>query len=147
MSTNSQFSSFALGSRLRYLGSAPKRPLDGLRIIVKDNIHLKGTRVSQGNKAFHDTYPPQPESAECIQKLLDKGVSVVGKAKMNAFGNWEEPLEYVDYPAPWNPRADRYQSPGGSSSGSAAAVAAYPWVDAALGTDSMASPSCGHGRS
>ena len=116
----------------------PSLPLGGLRLVVKDNIHLKGTKVSDGNKAFYDTYPPQAESAECVQKLLHKGISVVGKAKMNAFGNWEEPLEYVDYQAPWNPRADRYQSPGGSSSGSAAAIAAYPWLDAAIGIDSTA---------
>ncbi len=114
--------------------------------MVKNNIHLKGTKVSQGNKAFYDTYPPQIESADCIQKLLDNGVSVVGKAKMNAFGNWEEPLEYVDYQAPWNPRVDRYQSPGRSSSGSAATIAAYPWLDAVIGTDSMALFSRHHGR-
>lgn len=61
---------------------------------------------------------------------------VAGKTKMNSFGNWEEPLEYIDYQAPWNPRGDRYQSPGGSSSGSAVAVAAYDWLDLAIGTDS-----------
>jgi hypothetical protein len=56
---------------------------------------------------------------------------------MNSFANWEEPLEYIDYQAPWNPRGDRYQSTGGSSSGSAAALAAYDWLDIAIGTDSM----------
>ena len=61
---------------------------------------------------------------------------MAGKTKMNSFANWEEPLEYVDYQAPWNPRADRYQSPGGSSSGSAAAIATYDWLDIAIGTDS-----------
>lgn len=55
---------------------------------------------------------------------------------MNSFGNWEEPTEYIDYQAPWNPRADKYQSPGGSSSGSAAAIASYDWLDIAIGTDS-----------
>jgi Asp-tRNA(Asn)/Glu-tRNA(Gln) amidotransferase A subunit family amidase len=107
-----------------------------LRVIIKDNIHLKGIKTSVGNRAFFDTYPVRQESAECIQKLLDGGVAVVGKSKMNSFGNWEEPTEYIDYQAPWNPRADGYQSPGGSSSGSAAAVAAYEWIDIAIGTDS-----------
>lgn len=45
-------------------------------------------------------------------------------------------MEYVDYQAPWNPRGDQYQSTGGSSSGSAAAVAAYDLLDIAIGTDS-----------
>lgn len=114
-------------------------PLAGIRIVVKDNIHIKGTKVSQGNKAFYDTFPPQQQNAECIQRLLEQGAMIIGKAKMNSFGNWEEAVEYIDYQAPWNPRGDGYQSTGGSSSGCAAAVAAYDWVDAAIGTDSLSS--------
>lgn len=54
-----------------------------------------------------------------------QGADVLGKTKTSPFANWEEPIEHIDYQAPWNPRADGYQSPGGSSSGSAMAVAAY----------------------
>ena len=57
---------------------------------------------------------------------------------MNSLANWEEPTEYIDYQAPWNPRADRYQSPGGSSTGSATAIAADDWLDIAIGTDRKA---------
>ena len=48
------------------------------------------------------------------------------------------PAEYrsrFDYLAPFNPRGDAYQKPSSSSTGSAAATAAYPWLDFALGTD------------
>lgn len=107
-----------------------------MRVLVKDNIHLKGIKTSVGNRAFYETYPPQPESAECVQKLIDQGAVILGKTKMNSLATWEEPVQYVDYQAPWNPRADHYQSPGGSSSGSAAAVATYDWLDMAIGTDS-----------
>lgn len=134
-SSDDQFLTFALRSRIKTQASY-KSPLAGLRIVIKDNIHLKGIKTSVGNRAFYDTYPPRKESAQCIQKLLDRGVVVVGKAKMNSFGNWEEPTEYIDYQAPWNPRGDRYQSTGGSSSGSASAIAAYDWLDIAIGTDS-----------
>jgi Asp-tRNA(Asn)/Glu-tRNA(Gln) amidotransferase A subunit family amidase len=127
---------FALRSRLKTLAKSDL-PLAGLRVVVKDNIDMKGMKTGVGNQAFYDTYPERSESAECVQKLVELGVSIVGKAKMTSFANWEEPIEYVDYQAPWNPRGDRYQSPGGSSSGSAAAVAAYNWLDAAVGTDSM----------
>jgi len=127
--------SFALRSRIRDK-VAFDSPIAGFRIVTKDNIHLQGTKVSQGNKAFHDTYPPQEDSAHCLKGLVEKGVAIVGKTKMNSFGNWEEPLEYIDYQAPWNPRGDGYQSTGGSSSGSAAALAAYDWLDIAIGTDS-----------
>lgn len=61
---------------------------------------------------------------------------VVGKTKLNSFGNWEEPPKYIDYQVPWSPRGDGYQSTGGSSSGSAAAVAGYDWLDITIGTDS-----------
>lgn len=61
---------------------------------------------------------------------------MLGTAKLAAFAATEEPVECVDYQAPWNPRADGYQSPAGSSSGSGVAVASYPWVDIAIGSDS-----------
>lgn len=127
--------SFALPSRIQ--SKFQSLPLAGFRIVIKDNIHLKGIKTSVGNRAFYDTYPPQQKSAQCIQELVDKGVFIAGKTKMTSFGNWEEPTEYTDYQAPWNPRADGYQSPGGSSSGSASAIAAYDWLDIAIGTDSM----------
>lgn len=66
MCPDSQFPSFALRSRIKTRAAIDGR-ISGFRVIVKDNIHLKGTRVSQGNKAFHDTFAPQPESAPCIQ--------------------------------------------------------------------------------
>ena len=61
---------------------------------------------------------------------------MLGKTRLSSFLSREEPSESVDFLTAWNPRADGYQSPGGSSSGSAAAVAAYDWVDIAIGTDS-----------
>ena len=111
-------------------------PHAGLRIVIKDNIHLKGIKTSVGNRAFYNTYPPQQSSAGTIRKIIDQGAVIVGTTKMTSFANWEEPIEHVDYQAPWNPRADGHQSPGGSSSGSAAAIASYDWLDIAIGTDS-----------
>ncbi|RSL62726.1 hypothetical protein CEP53_004672 [Fusarium sp. AF-6] len=137
-SSDDQFACFALPSRIPFQ-ETPDYPLAGLRIVIKDNIHLQGIRTSVGNRAFYNTYPPCDTSADCIRKLLDLGVVVCGKTKLNSFGNWEEPTEYVDYQAPWNPRRDGYQSPGGSSSGSASAIAAYDWLDIAIGTDTWGS--------
>ncbi|KAF3066121.1 Glutamyl-tRNA [Trichoderma lentiforme] len=143
MGQDSNVLSFAIPSRLKttikYSGGNKKFSVAGKRILIKDNIHLNGIKTSNGNRAFYETYPAQTRTASCIQKLIDKGVVVIGKTKMSSFGNWEEPIQYTDYPAPWNPRADRYQSPGGSSSGSASAVAAYEWLDIAIGTDTWGS--------
>ncbi|SPO03435.1 uncharacterized protein DNG_06118 [Cephalotrichum gorgonifer] len=49
----------------------------------------------------------------------------------------EEPMECVEFVAPFNPRGDGYQTPGGSSTGSCVALAAYPWLDITLGSDSQ----------
>jgi Asp-tRNA(Asn)/Glu-tRNA(Gln) amidotransferase A subunit family amidase len=134
-SSDDRFSSFALPSRIKAQATS-KSIFAGMRILVKDNIHLKGIKTSYGVRAFYETYDPQPESAECVRSLIEGGAVILGKTKLNSLAAWEEPMEYIDYQAPWNPRADLYQSPGGSSSGSAAAVATYDWLDMAIGTDS-----------
>ncbi|KAF2450877.1 amidase signature enzyme [Karstenula rhodostoma CBS 690.94] len=51
----------------------------------------------------------------------------------------EHPTQSVDYEAPFNPRLDGYQIPGGSSSGSASAIASYEWLDFAIATDATGS--------
>ncbi len=79
---------------------------------------------------------PCDKTAKSIQKLIDAGAEIVGKNKLSSFAAREAPTESVDYQAPFNPRGDGYQYPAGSSSGSAAAVASYDWLDFAIGTDS-----------
>ncbi|KAL6812437.1 amidase signature domain-containing protein [Trichoderma sp. SZMC 28015] len=137
MGQDSNVLSFAIPSRLKYSIPNQRLPLAGKRILIKDNIHLDGIKTSNGNRAFYETYGAKTQTAACIQDLIDKGAVVIGKTKMSSFENWEEPFQYTDYPAPWNPRADRYQSPGSSSSGSASAIAAYEWLDIAIGTDTF----------
>lgn len=63
----------------------------------------------------------------------------MGMAKLSSMIGREQPTEATDYHAPFNPRGDGYQSPAGSSSGSAVAVATYDWLDFALGTDTTGS--------
>jgi hypothetical protein len=52
----------------------------------------------------------------------------------------EEPVEATAFQAPFSPRGDGYQSPVGSSSGSAAAIASYEWLDLPIGSDSKSIP-------
>jgi Asp-tRNA(Asn)/Glu-tRNA(Gln) amidotransferase A subunit family amidase len=111
--------------------------LSGLRVAVKDAFDIKGTKTSLCNKAYHDLYPESFDTAAAVSSLTRRGAAVVGKTKLNSLISKEDPTEAVDYSAPFNPRADGYQSPAGSSSGSAAAIAAYYWLDVAIGTDSM----------
>jgi Asp-tRNA(Asn)/Glu-tRNA(Gln) amidotransferase A subunit family amidase len=90
------------------IGAHSDSPIKGWRIVIKDNIDLKGVKSTIGNRAYGELFPPQSETAESIQKVIQRGVVVVGKTKMTSFGNWEEPVESIDYQAPWNPRVDQY---------------------------------------
>lgn len=101
--------------------------------MLKDAFDIAGVKTSLCSKAYHALYPP------AIADLVDRGIQVLGKTKLSAFLSREEPSESVDYQTAWNPRGDGYQGPGGSSSGSTAAVAAYEWVDVGVGTDTNGS--------
>lgn len=105
---------------------------------MKDIFQLQGLPGTICNKAWLELYRDSPptRTAACIEKLTEMGVVVIGTTKLASFAATEEPVECVDYQAPWNPRADGYQSPAGSSSGSGAAIAAYEWLDIAIGSDS-----------
>lgn len=134
----------AVPSRLYNLPSAEK-PLAGVRLGIKDLYDLKGVRKSSGSRAWYKLYPPANESAVAVQNLIDAGAIVVGKMKTSQFANGETATaDWVDYHAPFNPRGDGYQDGSSSSTGPAAGVASYPWLDISLGSDtggSIRSPS------
>lgn len=111
-------------------------PLQDMRIGVKDIFSLKGMHTALNNKAFQQLYAAQNLTSSAISRLLDAGAQIIGKTQMSAFALQEHPTQSVEYTSAFNPRADGYQIPTGSSSGSAAAVASYEWLDVTLGTDS-----------
>lgn len=113
-----------------------ERPLAGLRVAVKDIFDMHGLRTSACNRAWVSVAQPATSTALCVQRLMAAGAVVVGTTKCSSLLSREEPTEAVDYQAPFNPRGDGYQSPAGSSSGSAAAIAAYEWLDISIGSDS-----------
>ena len=65
---------------------------------------------------------------------------IVGKAKTVQFASGEKPRDWLDFQCSFNARGDGYLDPGCSSTGSAAAVGAYSWIDIAIGTDSESHP-------
>lgn len=106
--------------------------LNNLKFAAKDLIDIAGYKTGGGNPTWEKTHPPATAHAICIEQLLQEGATCVGKTVSDelAFGLLGE--NYF-YGTPLNPKApDRV--PGGSSSGSASAVAAN-LVDFALGTD------------
>ncbi len=106
--------------------------LSGLRFAVKDLIDVGGHKTGCGNPSWRASHPPAAANAVCVDQLLSSGAECVGKTVTDelAFSiNGENDF----YGTPLNPKApDRV--PGGSSSGSASAVACG-LVDFALGTD------------
>lgn len=113
----------------RARGEAP-RPLDGVPLVLKDNISLRGQPMTAGSRILNDYTPPY--DATCARKLVDAGAIVLGKANLDEFamGSAGTHSAFGATGNPWDPT----RVPGGSSSGSAASVAAG-YGHGALGTD------------
>jgi aspartyl-tRNA(Asn)/glutamyl-tRNA(Gln) amidotransferase subunit A len=117
---------------LRRAGAAPS-PLAGIPVAVKDLADIAGQVTTAGSKALADR-PPATADAPIVARLRAAGLVIVGRANMSEFaysGIGANP-HYGTPAAPWD-RANRHV-PGGSSSGSATAVA-YGFAHGALGTD------------
>lgn len=106
--------------------------LDGLRLAVKDLVDVEGCVTGGGNPDWAAAHGPAACDAPVVAALRANGARVVGKTVTDEFAFSLEG-ENAHYGTPTNPRAPGCL-PGGSSSGSAAAVAAGA-ADIALGTD------------
>ncbi|KAI1109788.1 putative amidase [Nemania sp. NC0429] len=129
----------AVPSRL-YHQASRERPLSGARTGLKDIFRVEGVQTTMMSLSYTELYGPETESADYVKWLLKLGAVIVGKTKMTQFASSDEPTDqWIDFHCPVNPRGDRYQSPSGSSSGAAAALAGYPWLDQSIAGDSAGS--------
>jgi amidase len=122
---------FVPGPRIRIEGR-PGRPLSGLTFAAKDLFDVAGHPTGGGNPDWARSNPVPTRHALAVQRLLDAGATLIGKTitdevSLGIVG------ENAFFGTPVNSRAPG-RVPGGSSSGSAAAVAAG-LCDTALGTD------------
>ncbi len=114
------------------LDGAPGGPLHGLTFAVKDVFDIAGQRTGNGNPVWRETHAPAARTASAVERLLAAGARMIGKTHTDEMA-YSLNGENVHYGTPTNPSAPG-RIPGGSSSGSAAAVAGG-LVDFALGTD------------
>jgi amidase len=124
-------SAFCPGERVTLEG-ARSGPLAGLRFAVKDLFDIAGHVTGGGNPDWARTHGPADATAPVVLQLVDAGATMIGKTLTDdlACGMF---CENIHYGTPLNPRApDRV--PGGSSGGSAAAVATGE-ATFAIGTD------------
>jgi amidase len=104
-------------------------PLHGVPVAIKDEIDVAGCVTTFGGRA---NSTPAAADGEVVRRLRQAGAVVVGKTRMPEFGQWPF-TESVDGGVTGNPW-DHTRTPGGSSGGSAAAVAAG-MVPVAIGGD------------
>lgn len=107
-------------------------PLEGLSVAVKDLFDWAGVPTGAGNPAWLDTHPIPQTDAAAVAALWNAGATLVGKTITDELA-YSIHGDNAHYGTPANPAAPE-RVPGGSSSGSASAVASG-LADAALGTD------------
>jgi amidase len=110
----------------------PAGALRGMKFAVKDLIDVAGHRTGAGNPTWLRTHPEAAKSASCVTRLLAAGATLIGKTHTDELA-YSMNGDNFHYGTPVNVSAAG-RTPGGSSSGSAAAVAAQ-LCDFALATD------------
>lgn len=119
-----------------YICDSPDRgrgSLSGLNLGVKDLFHVAGIPTTAGNPDWLASHPqPAEHTAPCVESLLQAGATLIGKTLTDELAYSLEGIN-KHYGTPINPQAPE-RIPGGSSSGSAVAVANGS-IDIGLGTD------------
>jgi len=125
----------AYGKKLNVFVTSPhETKSDGMPIAIKDNFCTDGTRTTACSKVLEEFVPPY--DATVVARLKRAGYGVFGKTNLDAWAHGSS-TETSDFGATLNPW-DTERAPGGSSGGSAAAMAAY-LAPATIGSETAGS--------
>jgi aspartyl-tRNA(Asn)/glutamyl-tRNA(Gln) amidotransferase subunit A len=110
----------ARASEARWRDGTPLSALDGVPLTIKDNIPVRGLRTTWGSSLYADFVPQEDELV--VARLRAAGAIIVGKTNVPEFTlqGYTDNLLFGPTRNPWDPRL----TPGGSSGGAVAAVAA-----------------------
>jgi amidase len=124
----------AEASDARRSAGAPPRPLEGVPVLVKDNVAVAGLPTTAGSRALLES---MPADAPLVSRLHDAGAIILGKTNLSEWANFRDEHATSGWSAVGGQTRNPHvldRSPSGSSSGSAAAVAAS-LAQVAVGTE------------
>jgi amidase len=119
----------------------PRGPLDGIPVLVKDNVQVAGMPTTAGSPAL---LPAEPGDAFLVSKLRQAGAVIIGKANLSEWANFRSSHSTSGWSTLGGQTANPHaldRNPSGSSSGSAAGVAAA-LAPVAVGTETDGSIVC-----
>jgi len=119
----------------------PRGPLDGIPVLVKDNVQVAGMPTTAGSPAL---LPAEPSDAFLVTRLRAAGAVIIGKANLSEWANFRSTHSTSGWSTLGGQTANPYaldRNPSGSSSGSAAGVAAA-LAPLAVGTETDGSIVC-----
>ncbi|KAF2703293.1 hypothetical protein K504DRAFT_539046 [Pleomassaria siparia CBS 279.74] len=108
----------------------------GYKTLSASHTLNDGLKTSEVNRPWFHLYPPVTESAVSVQRLINLGAVVVGKARTSQFANGEAPtIDRMDYHDHFNPRGYGHGDQNSSSAGAGSAEASYDWIDMNIGSN------------